>query len=97
MKYLPIEKETLRMPREYVINVLYSVIGTDFKTWIRAQIKERNLAAVEKRDQMVELDPDVALALQQSTQKSCTYAFPCPALSYLMLHFLQKRKEYRIS
>ena len=58
------------MPREYVINVVYTCIGEEFKTWIKKLIRERNEAAIEKKDQLIEMDPVVAHALQQATHKS---------------------------
>lgn len=61
------------MPREYVINVVYTVVGEEFKTWVKKLIRDRNEAAVEKKDQLIEMDPQVAAALQQASHKSCKF------------------------
>ena len=61
------------MLREYVINVVYTCIGEEFKTWIKKLIRERNEQAIEKKDQLIEMDAHVAQALQQATHKSCKF------------------------
>ena len=40
--YLPIPRETLRMPRDYVISVFYTIIGDPFKAWVKKMIDQRN-------------------------------------------------------
>jgi hypothetical protein len=42
MDYLPVEKEIHRLPREYLIDLIYSVEGDTFKTWADSRKKERD-------------------------------------------------------
>jgi hypothetical protein len=42
MDYLPVEKEISRLPREYLIDLIYSVEGDTFKTWADSRKKERD-------------------------------------------------------
>jgi hypothetical protein len=31
---LPCEKETMKMPREYIANIIYTKVGQPFKNWV---------------------------------------------------------------
>jgi hypothetical protein len=42
LEYLPIERETYRLPRQFLINTIYSVINTPFKKWADTRIEARN-------------------------------------------------------
>ena len=42
MKRLPEEKEIIKLPKQYLTNVIYTIVGEDFANWVRARIEERN-------------------------------------------------------
>ena len=45
LDYLPMtSKEILKMPRAYIGNILYTVLGQQFDDWVQLKIKERNEA-----------------------------------------------------
>jgi len=49
MKALPdLEREILRLPREYIANVIYTLVGEKFKEWVTARIEARNSYLAEK-------------------------------------------------
>ena len=49
MKALPdLERERLRLPREYIANVIYTLVGDKFKQWVTARIEARNSYLAEK-------------------------------------------------
>ena len=49
MKALPdLERERLRLPREYIANVIYTLVGDKFKQWVTALIEARNSYLAEK-------------------------------------------------
>ena len=42
-KYLPeIEREIDKLLRAYIANVIYTIVGEPFQTWIKRQIEVRN-------------------------------------------------------
>ena len=42
-KALPIEeKEIFKLPREYIGNVLFTLVGDRFKKWVESKIEDRN-------------------------------------------------------
>ena len=43
LDYLPATpKEVLKLPRAYLCNVIYTVLGQQFADWVRQMIQERN-------------------------------------------------------
>ena len=69
--YLPDKRsEILRMPKDYMVSVVYTVVGQPFKAWVMTRVSERNVAIQEKRDEMVHLNPDVAEALRNANHVS---------------------------
>ena len=43
LDYLPATpKEVLKLPRPYLCNVIYTVLGQQFADWVRQMIQERN-------------------------------------------------------
>ena len=60
MEYLPEEESELKkLPREFLGNVLYSVIGDRFYQWVKVQIEKRNEIRKEKQAMQIELDPQI--------------------------------------
>ena len=35
-KYFPIEKEMEKLPRQYIANVIYTVVGNPFAIWVKS-------------------------------------------------------------
>ncbi len=51
MKALPaVEHETLKLPREYIGNVIATIAGEPFIEWVDERIKERNAKYKEVHD-----------------------------------------------
>ena len=50
-------KEVLKMPRSYISNVLYTMIGQPFKDWVNEQIEKRNIKIVEDQNLAIQMDP----------------------------------------
>ena len=43
MDYLPIVKrETEKLPRQYIANVIYTIVGQPFKQWVTEKVDERH-------------------------------------------------------
>ena len=74
MKALPdLERERLRLPREYIANVIYTLVGDKFKDWVTSRIQARNSYLAEKNAQLIPLDPDIGAIFKQSTDISGKY------------------------
>ena len=71
MQYLPeTPKEILKLPRAYLGNVLYTVVGDPFKRWVKEQMEARNKKVTEKGDMIVNMDPEIAAIFRASTSVS---------------------------
>ena len=62
-----------KLPRQWIINLIYSIVGDEFRTWVSQQVKDRNEQVAEKRDLMIELDPEIAAAFGSSVNISSKY------------------------
>ena len=60
MKALPIEREIEKLSRQYVANVIHTIIGVPFQKWVDEKVEKRNKKMAEKLDLMVEMDPAIA-------------------------------------
>ena len=76
MKALPsVKHEILKLPREFIGNVIATIVGDPFYEWVDEQIKIRNAKFKEEHDQFLELDEGVATVVVGSTSISCKYLF----------------------
>ena len=66
MDYLPDKRDLPRLPRQFIINVLHTVIGEPIRQMIQEAIKRRNDLVAENRNLVIELDPEVATAFKES-------------------------------
>ena len=62
-----------KLPKQWVVNVAYSILGDPFKQWIRNAIEERNKKVAIKKDLNINMDPELAAAYRASTAVSCKY------------------------
>ena len=71
LKYLPKDHlDVDRLPRQYVINVIYTVCGEEFDRWINETIETRNNDILKQRDLAIEMDPEIAKIFHQSSSVS---------------------------
>ena len=60
------------------MNLIYSILGDQFREWVSSRIKVRNEKVAENNDLMIELDPKIAEAFKNSlniSSKSDTHVF----------------------
>ena len=57
--YLPEEKERFKLPKQWVVNITYTMAGEDFADWVKQAIEERNHKLTVEKDLMINIDPDV--------------------------------------
>ena len=58
------------MPRAYIGNIIYTVLGEPFNEWVKGQIHKRNEARKEERSMQIALDPEILKLFQASTSVS---------------------------
>ena len=68
MKALPIvEKEIEKLPRQYIANIIYTLVEDPFYEWVEAQINIRNEKMANKMDIHIEMDQELAKVFKEST------------------------------
>ena len=68
--YLPHEDEYRRLPRQWVINVAYTIIGKPFADWVQERMEQRNQAMIEQRELGIDIDTEILRCFQASTHVS---------------------------
>ena len=63
-KFFPIDREMEKLPKQWIVNVIYSSIGKDFADWVKARVIERNTNIVKVRQLGIDMDPGVFAAFQ---------------------------------
>ena len=66
MKYLPDKEEIHLLPRQYLANVIYTVVGERFAAWVKERIEERNKKMATTNNMLIAMDPEIAAAFAQS-------------------------------
>ena len=46
--YLPDDRDMHKVPRQWLINVTYTVLGEPFKGWVKTEIENRNEELAKK-------------------------------------------------
>ena len=69
--YFPsLQKERARIPKQWIVNVLATLVGDDFQKWVKVRIDRRNERVAIKDDKFIEVDPDIAAAFQNASSIS---------------------------
>ena len=55
-----------KVPRQWLINVAYTVIGEPFNAWIKDEIANRNEELARKQNLLIDMDPEIAQAFHRS-------------------------------
>ena len=75
LDYIPDLNEIRKVPKQWLINIIYSLVGNQFKAWVREQIEARNSRMTVDREVMINLDPQIAAAFAKSTAISSKCRF----------------------
>ena len=65
--------EIKKLPRNFIVDLIYSAVGEEFRQWVANKIKARNQKVVEKQDLDLKLDPEILKAFQSSYSVSCMH------------------------
>ena len=68
--YLPVERELVKLPKQWVINVIYAILGDIFMNWIHERCSERNAKIVAERKMTINVDSEIAAAFDASNHVS---------------------------
>ena len=69
--YLPTEpREVEKLPRAYLANLIYTIVGEAFKHWVGERMQERTEKIKEEQDLAIEMDPEIYAAFKASTNIS---------------------------
>ena len=63
----------MRLPKQWIANVAYAILGDTFSKWVKAKIEENHEKKAEKGNLMIDMDPEVHAAFQSSTAVSRKY------------------------
>ena len=69
-EYLPDGKELQKVPRQWICNLIATIVGRPFVDWVKTRVKERNAALVKQRNLGIAMDPEIAAAFHASTAVS---------------------------
>jgi hypothetical protein len=67
---MPIEKELSKLPKQWICNVAYSLIGDPFRDWVMHQVEARNQKQAVERNLNIAVDPTISALLMASTHVS---------------------------
>jgi hypothetical protein len=66
LPYLPIQKELAKVPKQWISNVIFSIVGESYSDWVKQRIVDRNAKIVIKNNLNIDMDPAIALAFANS-------------------------------
>ena len=76
MKCWPdLEEETKKMTRQYLTNIVYTIVGKPFYDWIETKIEQRNEKVKSEANMGIEMDPEIAEIFKASTTVSGNYHY----------------------
>ena len=87
-KYLPDDRDMHKVPRQWLINVAYTVMGEPFSTWVKESIANRNEELARKQKLLIEMDPEVARAFHSSVNISSKFFTLSPTVYLITLTVL---------
>jgi len=59
-QYLPEERDRHKLPRQWVINVVHTLVGRNFSDWVEDKIQLRDQVIASKHDLLIDIDPEIA-------------------------------------
>ena len=71
MKALPIErKEIFKLPRQYIINVVNTIVGEPFVKWVQKRVDERHKKVADDTQPFIDFDAEIAEIYKNSNAVS---------------------------
>ena len=61
MRCFPFDKhEREKLPRQYIINIIYTVVGQPFRNWVNRLVDERHEEVADSKQLYIEMDAEIA-------------------------------------
>ena len=73
MNFFPVEREIFKLPKQWLVNVIFTVVGDAFAEFVKERIDDRNQRVIAQRDMLITVDSTIAAAFQNATQVSRKY------------------------
>ena len=71
MAALPLVKtEVDKLPRQYIANIICTLVGKAFEEWIDARVNARHEKRAEEGNLNIQMDPEIARIFLESTAVS---------------------------
>ena len=64
------QSEIENLHRGYIANIIYTLVGENFKLWAEKQMKERTKRLAQDRDLNIKMDPEIYKIFKTSTSIS---------------------------
>ena len=82
--------ETIKFGKPYICDVIYTIVGGQFKQWVSNEIDKRNEEVATKGNLNIAVDPEIAKAFQNSTAVSSKCSLGCAFLQGLISLLYQR-------
>ena len=69
-RYLCDPQDFRKLPRQYLINLINTVVGQPFSDWVSEKIEARNHKLIEESNSAITLDPEILRAFNDATAVS---------------------------
>ena len=66
--------EIPKTPKQWICNIIASVLGEVFNKWVKKQIENRHSKVAVQKDLMIQMDPEIAKIFRDSTAVSSKYS-----------------------
>ena len=60
MSHLPDKQDLNRLPRQFIVNLMHTILGEPMRLMVKEAIKARNDLVAENRNLLIHLDPTIA-------------------------------------
>ena len=67
---MPDQQEIHKVPKQWICNVANSILKNIFQDWVKQQVDIWNRTVTEKKDMIIQMDPEIAAAFFTSTKVS---------------------------
>ena len=75
LDFLPDKEEWDKLPRQWLISLIYTLVGKPFADWALARMQARNDKVIEKQKLAIEMDPEILAAFNASTYVSSKFPY----------------------
>ena len=56
-KFLPDKEDLPKVPKQWLVNMVYTIVREDFSDWVKRHIEDRNEKMASEQNLLLEMDP----------------------------------------